>query len=195
MSDRRGSDLLKPTGKGEFNDLRGAVFRDHIDVSGRRLGNLDLSGAVFAGSVVARGAIFTGLAWLRGVKFQSSADFSGAVFCSDARFDFADFSETATFSGVEYRGIASFDEAAFRGIAYLDRMVCLANLSLDGAIFGAAVTLQDTECIGGFWGNKTVFPQSAEVSGLDVHGRAWTAGSTFAGEASPPARFTAAMRR
>ena len=129
------TDLLTPVAKGEVRDLSDVIFKDTVDISNRRLGNLDLSRAVFEAPVIARGAIFTGLAWLRGATFRSTVDFASAIFCSDARFDSAHFTREAVFSGVEYRGIAAFDRATFAGAAFLDRMLCLANLSFDSAAF------------------------------------------------------------
>src|SRR5580658_2530761 len=90
--------LLAPAARGEVRDLAGAVFEEPVDLSGCRIGNVDLSRAIFAAPVVARGAVFNGLAWLRGAVFKSSVDFSSAIFCSDARFDSAVFTGETNFS-------------------------------------------------------------------------------------------------
>ena len=44
----------------------------------------------------------------------------------------------------------------------------------------AAVSLQDSECLGGLWCNETMFRGRADVRGLEVHGRTWLVGAAVA---------------
>ena len=52
-------------------------------------------------------------------------------------------------------------------------MTCYGNLSLDLTEFSGEVDLSDTECLGGFWGNHTLFAGSSEFDRTEVHGRLW----------------------
>ena len=63
--------------------------------------------------------------------------------------------------------------------------MAFGNLSCDSARFEAAVTLQDTECLGGFWCNAARFDGRVDLRGLEVHGRTWLRGAS--GEKGPEA--------
>ena len=50
-----------------------------------------------------------------------------------------------------------------------------------------AASLQDTECFGGLWANRTLFSGRADLRGLEVHGRTWLVGATVADDTTPAA--------
>ena len=55
----------------------------------------------------------------------------------------------------------------------------------DRTRFTGSVSLQDTECFGGLWGNRTVFASGADLRGLEVHGRTWLVGAKLVDDAAP----------
>jgi len=172
--------LRNPLRRGGVEDLRGLVIDEPLELRGGDLPNLDFTGATFNAPVVIRESAFRGLAWFEKVTFNEAVDFSSSVFCNDGRFNNTQFRRTATFSYAEFRGVACFDGAEFSDAAYLDRMICYANLSLDAACFAGVVSLQDTACLGGLWGNRVEFRSRLVAHGLEVHGRTWLVGASFA---------------
>jgi uncharacterized protein YjbI with pentapeptide repeats len=178
------SRLRSPFRRGEVEDLRGLVIDEALELQDVELPNVDFTGAVFNAPLAIRGATFRGLAWFDQAVFNDSVDFSSSVFFNDGRFRNVKFKGSAAFSRAEFRGVACFDSAEFFAAAYLDRMLCYANLSLDKACFAGVASLQDTQCFGGLWGNRTRFRSRMVANGLEVHGRTWLVGATFGKESS-----------
>src|SRR4051812_6143902 len=164
--------------------MRGLVIDEPLELQDAQLPNIDFTGAIFNAPVVVRGSTFLGLAWFDHATFNEAVDFSSSVFSNDVRFRNARFRRTATFSRCEFRGVACFDCAEFSDAAYLDRMTCYANLSLDATCFSGVVSLQDTACFGGLWGNHADFRARLVAHGLEIHGRTWLVGASFAENAT-----------
>ncbi|RAI43818.1 pentapeptide repeat-containing protein [Rhodoplanes roseus] len=168
--------LTAPLRIGQAQDLRGLVLREPLDLTGVRIGNVDLTGTRFEAPVTARGSVWSGLAWLRDCRFSARVDFSGAVFGNDARFDGSEFLGDATFSGCEFHGVGDFDLAVFHGAAYLDRLQVLGSLSLARTRFHGPASFEDDECFGGLWCHDAQFDGRCNTSGMEVHGRTWLTG-------------------
>jgi len=83
--------LAQPLRRGEFEDLRGLVIDEPIELETALLPNLDFSGAVFNGPLTLRGAVFQGLAWFIDCTFNAAVTFTSTRFLSDGRFDRARF--------------------------------------------------------------------------------------------------------
>lgn len=174
------SRLRSPFRRGEVEDMQGLVIDEPLELQGAELPNVDFSAATFNAPVIIRGSLFRGLARFDDAAFNGLVDFSSSVFSNDGRFRNARFREEATFSRAEFRGVACFDRTEFSAGAYLDRMTCYANLSLDATCFAGVVSLQGTECFGGLWGNRVDFRARLDARGLEVHGRTWLVGASFA---------------
>jgi hypothetical protein len=174
------SRMRSPFCRGEVEDLRGLVIDEPIEIEEGEIPNLDFTGATFNAPVVIRGSTFRGLAWFDEVAFNDTVDFSSSVFFSDFRMRHARVRRLATFSRCEFRGVACFDNVEFADAAYLDRMTCYANLSFDGTCFAGVASLQETQCFGGLWGNHADFRSRMVAHGLEVHGRTWLVGASFA---------------
>src|ERR1700738_132200 len=123
MNNVRGK-LAQPLRPGEFEDLRGLVIDEPLDLEGALLPNVDFCGTTFNAPLMLRGAVFQGLAWFTDCIFNAPVNFSAAAFLSDARFDHASFRRIATFSGAQFQGVACFDRAELADAAFLDRMTC-----------------------------------------------------------------------
>lgn len=109
-------------------------------------------------------ASFSGHAWFESARFSDDAAFRGASFSRTAKFSAASFSGGARFQEVTFAGGAEFNETTFSGEARFDKasfsgaaqfegarfevasrlgpLVCAADVRLDGAVFGAPVTLE-----------------------------------------------------
>ena len=105
--------LAAPLRRGEFEDLRGLVIDEPIELGAALLPNLDFSGTVFNAPLTLRDAVFQGLAWFIDCTFNAAVTFTCVRFLSDGRFDRARFNRGATFSGAEFQGVACFDQAEF----------------------------------------------------------------------------------
>src|SRR5947209_18947606 len=103
------SKLAQPLRRGEFEDLRGLVIEEPLDLQGTLLPNVDFSGTTFNAALMLRGAALGGLAWFTGCTFNAPVNFSSVAFLSDARFDRCRFARGATFSGAQFQGVACFD--------------------------------------------------------------------------------------
>ena len=64
--------LSVPWQHGEHVDLAGIACEGRLDLSGRDLPGVDLSGATFPDGLDATGARFQGLAWFRGIAFNAT---------------------------------------------------------------------------------------------------------------------------
>ncbi|WP_330177251.1 pentapeptide repeat-containing protein [Streptomyces sp. NBC_01498] len=119
----------------------------------RFTGDANFSGADLTGRASFDDAVFTGGARFGGADFTETARFGGAVFEGEARFREAAFSGGARFDGTVFRGNAlflgavfeadtTFGEARFEATSELGPLLCDGAVDLDGAVFGAPVTLE-----------------------------------------------------
>jgi uncharacterized protein YjbI with pentapeptide repeats len=179
------SRLQRPFRRGEVENLRGLSIDEPLELQGVGLPNIDFTGSTFNAPVVIRGSTFRGLAWFDETVFNEAVDFSSSVFFNDCKFRKTKFRRAVSFSHSEFRGVACFDLAQFSDAAFLDRMICYANLSLEQTCFAGVASLQDTECLGGLWGNQVEFRSRMDARGLEVHGRTWLVGASFGDESAP----------
>ncbi|MFH8411039.1 pentapeptide repeat-containing protein [Streptomyces sp. NPDC018019] len=109
--------------------------------------------ASFSGRAWFDSARFSDYAEFHRASFSRTAEFSAASFSGSARFHEATFAGGAEFNVTTFSGAARFDKASFSGTAQfegarfevaprLGPLVCAADVRLDGAVFGAPVTLE-----------------------------------------------------
>jgi hypothetical protein len=103
--------------------------------------------AMFGGVTFTRhahftGVTFTGEALFGGVTFTGEAMFGGATFTRDAEFTGVTFTGEAWFGGATFTRDAMFGEATFERTRAFGPLVCAQVVTLSGASFGAAVTVE-----------------------------------------------------
>jgi uncharacterized protein YjbI with pentapeptide repeats len=165
--------LTAPWVHGEHVDLTGVTCKGRLDLAGRDLPGVDLSGAAFPDGIDATGARFQGLAWFRAASFGDPTSFARATFLSDARFEDSEFAGAPDFSETEFRGIARFDHADLPRGARFGRSVSYGNVSLAHARFGAPGDFRGAEYLGGIWCDGTHFAPGTDFADIQVHGRLW----------------------
>jgi uncharacterized protein YjbI with pentapeptide repeats len=165
--------LTTPVALGEAVHLAGALVREPLILEMCDVSSVDFSGAVFQAPVTFREVVFTGLSWFKACVFKAGVDFSRSTFTNDARFDgstlFADF----RFVKSEVLGAADFRDCVFHDATTMDHTTFCGSLSFEGAEFRNKMSLRRVECLGGLWTERALFAGAIDVSGMDVHGRAW----------------------
>lgn len=100
------------------------------------------SSATFARSAWFGGATFTGEASFGEVHFAGDARFGGATFVDEAEFLDAVFGGKSIFSDVRFAKDVWFSGSRFDTSRSLGPLVCGGTVHLDGAEFGAPVTVE-----------------------------------------------------
>ncbi|WP_326597132.1 pentapeptide repeat-containing protein [Streptomyces sp. NBC_01803] len=98
--------------------------------------------ATFSGDAGFGGVIFSGDARFEGATFSGGAGFEGATFSGGAGFEGVIFPGVAGFGGVIFSGDARFRQARFEVAQRVGPVVCRGTVNLDGAVFGAPVTVE-----------------------------------------------------
>jgi len=125
--------------EGRCADLRGVHFPAHeLDLSKRRLPDVDCRGCKFLGTARFTGSEFTGAAQFEEARFHASALFNGASFAGEAHFRDAEFLSRAEFGRVRFTKKAGFLSARFHELAWFPD-----GTFSDWAVFAGAIFLGD----------------------------------------------------
>jgi Pentapeptide repeats (9 copies) len=165
--------LTTPMALGEAVPLAGVLVREPLILEMCDVSSVDFSGAVFQEPVIFCDVVFTGLSWFKACVFKAGVDFSRSTFTNDARFDGSTLAADFCFVKSEVLGASDFRDCVVHGATTMDHTTFCGSLSFEGAEFRNKMSLRRVECLGGLWTERALFAGAIDVSGMDVHGRAW----------------------
>lgn len=119
-----------------------AVFAAGIELSGARLGPVNLQDALIARAADFTRVAFTDSSVFTGARFAARADFSEAAFSRHAQFEQARFGGAVDFFGVHFLNRALFDEARFLDDLGFYKTAFVRRLSINDTHFYGKVNLE-----------------------------------------------------
>ncbi|MFF2132434.1 pentapeptide repeat-containing protein [Streptomyces olivochromogenes] len=129
----------------DTTDFGGATFTGDARFKGAKFTDTTTTAfdeATFTGDAQFGAATFTGAAGFTRATFTGDAQFYGATFTGDARFGRATFTGEAGFNLANFTGDAQFDGATFTVTPSFGPLVCVRQVDLSGAVFGAPVAIE-----------------------------------------------------
>ncbi|MFG2233599.1 pentapeptide repeat-containing protein [Streptomyces sp. NPDC048723] len=123
-----------------LGELLSALYDDPSDEV--RIGTARFEGATFTSRAWFESVTFTGDANFHEATFTGTAEFRSATFASDAWFQKVTFADDAQFNAVTVASDARFSGAQCETAPQLGPLRCGGAVWLDGAVFGAPVTVE-----------------------------------------------------